>query len=208
MAARILVDLGVQSVNLITNNPSKIEGLRQFGIEVVGRTPIQIPAHPENLGYLLTKLRRMNHQLELQRRPAPFWRETLMHEGVEMEPKTRRYLIIALALTTAALHFGAALDRRIFPEGPDPLFALNGLGYLGLLLAYFLPLDFLRSRRRLIRRVFLIYSLVTIAAWVIIYVGLFVIRDGHPFFSVDAIYGIPAKIVELALVYCLRQDKS
>lgn len=125
-----------------------------------------------------------------------------------MEPRTRRYLIIALALTTAALHFGAALDRRIFPDGPDPLFTLNGLGYLGLLLAYFLPLDFLRSRRSLIRTAFLIYTLVTIAAWVIIYVGLFVIRDGHPFLSVDAIYGIPAKVVELVLVYCLRQERS
>lgn len=125
-----------------------------------------------------------------------------------MEPRARRYLIIGLALTTAALHFGAALDRRIFPDGPDPLFTLNGLGYLGLLLAYFLPLDFLRSRRPLIRTAFLIYTLVTIAAWVIIYVGLFVIRDGHPFLSVDAIYGIPAKVVELVLVYCLRQERS
>ncbi len=125
-----------------------------------------------------------------------------------MEPKIRRNLIVALALTTAALHFGAALDQRIFPDGPDPLFTLNGLGYVGLLLASFLPLEFLRSRRRLIGRVFLIYTLVTIAAWVIIYVGLFVIRDGHPFFSVDSIYGIPAKIVELALVYCLRADKA
>ncbi len=125
-----------------------------------------------------------------------------------MDPKTRRNLIVALALTTAALHFGAALDQRIFPDGPDPLFSLNGLGYVGLLLAYFLPFGFLRSRRRLIGRVFLGYTLVTIVAWVIIYVGLFVIRDGHPFFSVDAIYGIPAKIVELALAYCLRTDKA
>jgi GTP cyclohydrolase II len=65
MAARILEDLGVRSVSLITNNPSKIEGLRQLGIPVVGRTPIQIPAHPENLRYLRTKSRRMNHLLEL-----------------------------------------------------------------------------------------------------------------------------------------------
>jgi 3,4-dihydroxy 2-butanone 4-phosphate synthase/GTP cyclohydrolase II len=64
VAAHILADLGVQSVNLITNNPSKIEGLRELGIQVIGRTPIQIPAHPENLGYLRTKLRRMNHLLE------------------------------------------------------------------------------------------------------------------------------------------------
>ena len=208
VAARILVDLGVQSVNLITNNPSKIEGLRQLGIPVVGRTPIQVAAHPENTGLPADEAAPDESSIGNSRRPAPFWRETLMHKGVDMKPNTRRYLIIALALTTAALHFGAALDRRIFPDGPDPLFTLNGLGYLGLLLAYYLPLDFLRSSRGLIRRVFVIYALVTIAAWAIIYVGLFVIRDGHAFFSVDAIYGIPAKIVELALVYCLRQDKS
>ena len=65
VAVLILRDLGVQSVNLITNNPSKIEGLRALGISVVGRTSIQIPAHPENLGYLRTKSRRMNHLLEL-----------------------------------------------------------------------------------------------------------------------------------------------
>src|SRR5574340_1267990 len=65
VAAHILRDLGVRSVNLITNNPSKIEGLRALGIPVIGRTAIQIPAHPENLGYLRTKLRRMHHLLEL-----------------------------------------------------------------------------------------------------------------------------------------------
>lgn len=124
-----------------------------------------------------------------------------------MQPNTRKYLIIALALATAALHLGAALDRRIFPDGPDPLFTLNALGYVGLLLAYFLPLGFLKSRRELVRTAFIVYSVITVAAWVIIYVGLFVIRDGHPFFSVDAMYGIPAKIVELGLLYVLRKDK-
>lgn len=124
-----------------------------------------------------------------------------------MQAKTRQYLIIALALATAALHLGAALDKRIFPDGPDPLFTLNALGYLGLMLAYFLPLGFLRSRRRLIWTAFFVFTLVTIAAWAIVYVGLFVIRDGHPFFSVDANYGIPAKLVEIGLAYLLWKDK-
>jgi hypothetical protein len=124
-----------------------------------------------------------------------------------MQPKTRKYLIIALALITAALHLAAALDRRIFPDGPDVLFTLNALGYLGMLMAYFLPLGFLQSRRRLIWQAFMAYTIFTIAAWVIIYVGLFVIRDGHPFFSVDVMYGGPAKIVELVLLSVLRRDK-
>ncbi len=66
VAAGMLADLGVRSVNLITNNPSKIDALRKLGVEVAARTPIQVAAHPENLGYLLTKLRRINHQLELR----------------------------------------------------------------------------------------------------------------------------------------------
>ena len=125
-----------------------------------------------------------------------------------MQLRGRHYPIIILGLITAALHFGAAVDRRIFPEGPDPLFTLNGLGYLGLLGAYFLPIAWFRRRRPLVWRSLFVYTIVTIFAWVVIYVGFFVIKDGHPFFGVDAIYGVPAKLVELALLYFLWQDKS
>lgn len=124
-----------------------------------------------------------------------------------MNLKTRHYLIILLGLATAALHFGAAFDRRLFPDGPDVLFSLNGLGYIGLLLAYFVPLGFLESRHRLVWTTFFVYTIATIVAWVILYVGLIVIRDGHPFLGVDAIYGIPAKLAELVLLYMLRRDK-
>jgi GTP cyclohydrolase II len=65
VAAHILGDLGVESVNLITNNPSKIDALGKLGVSVIGRTPIQIAPGAENLTYLRTKLRRMNHLLEL-----------------------------------------------------------------------------------------------------------------------------------------------
>ena len=58
-----------------------------------------------------------------------------------MRLKALHYAIIVLVIATALLHFGAALDRQLFPEGPDPLFLLNGLGYLALLGAYFLPLE-------------------------------------------------------------------
>ncbi|WP_082885548.1 MULTISPECIES: GTP cyclohydrolase II [Methylomonas] len=65
LAARILEDLGVQSLRLITNNPLKIQALRAAGLTVSGRQPLQTPVHPDNAGYLLTKARRMDHLLEL-----------------------------------------------------------------------------------------------------------------------------------------------
>ncbi|HEX2997732.1 MAG TPA: hypothetical protein VHP14_23115, partial [Anaerolineales bacterium] len=61
-------------------------------------------------------------------------------------------------LLTAFLHIAAALDKELFAEGPDPLFILNGLGYLGLLGAYFLPISFLQQKHELVRRVRMIIA--------------------------------------------------
>lgn len=66
IAAAILADLGVRSIRLLTNNPEKVESLRALGIDVSERTPIQSPVHPENVFYLATKARRMNHLLDLR----------------------------------------------------------------------------------------------------------------------------------------------
>ncbi len=65
VAALMLKDLGVRSVNLITNNPRKIHELRGLGVVVRRRTPIEVPARPENLNYLRTKAKRMDHLLRL-----------------------------------------------------------------------------------------------------------------------------------------------
>lgn len=65
LAARILEDLGVQSLRLITNNPLKIQALRAAGLSVSGRLPLQTPVHSDNAGYLQTKARRMDHLLVL-----------------------------------------------------------------------------------------------------------------------------------------------
>jgi len=124
-----------------------------------------------------------------------------------MQLKPRHYAIILLILVTSFLHFGAAMDRRLFPDGPDPLFTLNGLGYLGLLLAYFLPLGFLQSRHRLVWWVLVAYVIATILAWIIIWVGLNVVLGGKPFFDLDSLYGVPAKIAEIILLFLLRRDK-
>ena len=64
VAALILRDLGIRSVNLITNNPRKINELRELGILVRQRMPIEVAPHPENLHYLRTKAKRMDHLLQ------------------------------------------------------------------------------------------------------------------------------------------------
>lgn len=65
VAALMLRDLGVRSINLITNNPKKISDLRELGVMVRQRTPIEMPPRPENVRYLRTKAKRMDHLLQL-----------------------------------------------------------------------------------------------------------------------------------------------
>jgi hypothetical protein len=125
-----------------------------------------------------------------------------------MKLRTLDYFIIVLVLATSALHFAAAFDKILFPDGtPDPLFTLNGLGYLGLLGAFYLPIPFFQQRHKLAWQVLFGYIILTIVAWLAIWVGINVIANGMPFFSRDSIYGVPAKIIELVLLYLLWQEK-
>lgn len=64
--AQILVDLGVKTMRLLTNNPAKRVGLEGWGLNIVERVPIEIPATSENLGYLRTKRDRMEHQIKVE----------------------------------------------------------------------------------------------------------------------------------------------
>ncbi|HWG94078.1 MAG TPA: bifunctional 3,4-dihydroxy-2-butanone-4-phosphate synthase/GTP cyclohydrolase II [Mycobacteriales bacterium] len=61
--AQILVDLGIRSMRLLTNNPTKRAGLEGYGLEIVGRVGLPLHATPENLRYLRTKRDRMGHDL-------------------------------------------------------------------------------------------------------------------------------------------------
>ena len=61
--AQMLVDLGIHQVRLLTNNPKKVVGLSGYGIEIVERVPIEMPACPENEGYLRVKALKMGHKL-------------------------------------------------------------------------------------------------------------------------------------------------
>ncbi len=62
--AQILVDLGVRSMRLLTNNPAKRAGLEGYGLSVSGRVPLPVSVNPQNLRYLMTKRDRMGHQIE------------------------------------------------------------------------------------------------------------------------------------------------
>lgn len=63
LAACILEDLGVSSVQLMTNNPLKISALQACGINVSARVSLEAPFNADNEAYLLTKARRMDHML-------------------------------------------------------------------------------------------------------------------------------------------------
>ncbi|MGH3822484.1 MAG: bifunctional 3,4-dihydroxy-2-butanone-4-phosphate synthase/GTP cyclohydrolase II [Pseudonocardiaceae bacterium] len=62
--SQILVDLGVRSMRLLTNNPAKRAGLEGYGLTITGRVPLPIRPNPENLRYLRTKRDRMGHDLD------------------------------------------------------------------------------------------------------------------------------------------------
>ena len=61
IGAQILVDLGVTTMRLLTNNPAKRGGIEGFGLEIVGRVPLVVEPNPHNVRYLTTKQERMGH---------------------------------------------------------------------------------------------------------------------------------------------------
>jgi 3,4-dihydroxy 2-butanone 4-phosphate synthase/GTP cyclohydrolase II len=63
VGARILQDLGISSMRLLSNNPAKYQGIADFGLRVVERLSLQTPPTEENRGCLLTKQRRLGHAL-------------------------------------------------------------------------------------------------------------------------------------------------
>ncbi len=96
--------------------------------------------------------------------------------------------IIILTLATALIHL-----QLLFP---DVLFILNGLGYLALLAAYFLPVDLARNNHNLVRWLFIIFTVVTVLAWVAI---------GDKSWPAGSL-GYLAKLIELVLIALLVVD--
>jgi len=61
IGAQILLDLGVRKIRLLTNNPKKVIGLKGYGLEIVERIPIEMPANKNNERYLKTKRDKLGH---------------------------------------------------------------------------------------------------------------------------------------------------
>jgi 3,4-dihydroxy 2-butanone 4-phosphate synthase/GTP cyclohydrolase II len=64
IGAQILVELGVTTMRLMTNNPAKRGGLEGFGLKITSRVPIKTVPNPENIRYLETKRKRLGHLLD------------------------------------------------------------------------------------------------------------------------------------------------
>jgi 3,4-dihydroxy 2-butanone 4-phosphate synthase/GTP cyclohydrolase II len=65
IGAQILVDLGVKTMRLLTNNPNKRAGLEGHGLAIEERVPLRIDPTPENIGYLRTKQEKLGHLLDV-----------------------------------------------------------------------------------------------------------------------------------------------
>ena len=98
--------------------------------------------------------------------------------------------IIVLTLATALIHL-IALGISF----GDVLFILNGLGYLGLLAAIFLPLDFLDDYRSYARWALLVYTAITIVAYFVV--------NPNPWTST---FGLVTKVIEVVLIVLLFLD--
>ena len=103
----------------------------------------------------------------------------------------KHYGIILSNLATAFLHIS------LFP---DIMFTLNGVGYLGLLGAYFLPIPFLQERHRLVWWGMLGYTILTLILWVIMGDKQFVAGTS----SAIGYYAKAAEVILLALLWADR----
>jgi 3,4-dihydroxy 2-butanone 4-phosphate synthase / GTP cyclohydrolase II len=64
VGAQILVDLGISTMRLLTNNPTKRAGLEGYGLEITDRVSLQSAPNPENIRYLTTKKEKLGHLLD------------------------------------------------------------------------------------------------------------------------------------------------
>jgi 3,4-dihydroxy 2-butanone 4-phosphate synthase/GTP cyclohydrolase II len=65
IGAQILRDLGLTRIRIMTNNPKKIVGIQGFGLEIVGRIPLEVGEHEHNAAYLQTKAEKMGHLFKM-----------------------------------------------------------------------------------------------------------------------------------------------
>jgi 3,4-dihydroxy 2-butanone 4-phosphate synthase/GTP cyclohydrolase II len=65
VGAQILYDLGVRSMRIMTNNPTKRAGIEGYGLSILEQVPLFTDANDENRGYLLAKATRLGHEMDL-----------------------------------------------------------------------------------------------------------------------------------------------
>ena len=76
IGAQILVDLGLSTIRILTNNPKKIRGLEGYGLSVTGQIPIEPEPNPDNAAYLRAKRDKLGH--------------TLHHQGLDLDAELLR----------------------------------------------------------------------------------------------------------------------
>lgn len=96
--------------------------------------------------------------------------------------------ILILTLVVAVIHISLLF--------PNPVYLLNGVGYLTLLSAYMLPISFLKEKHELIRKLMIGYTLLTIVAWIAI--------GSNP----PSLLGLITTIMEIVLAVCLLSDRG
>jgi len=103
IGAQILVDLGLSSIRLLTNNPKKIVGLEGYGLRVTDQLPIQHPANEYNRDYLKTKKERLGHLLH--------------HQGLALDEE----MIQAERRHDRERGHGPGADADLYGEGHEPV---------------------------------------------------------------------------------------
>lgn len=106
-----------------------------------------------------------------------------------MSKSQMRLGIVVLVIATALIHL--VLSFR-FPTGPDPIFILNGLGYLGLIALLYLPIPQFIGYRNLVRWILLGYTVLTVLLWLLM--------------GARSMIAYIDKLIELALIGLLWLD--
>lgn len=122
VAAHILADLDVRSIQLITNNPHKVDELQAHGVNVEARIPIEVGQHSDNLGYLRSKAEKMAHLLSFRERMPEH------HELAFIEPLIDQLSMVRSSDTASGpfvtLTYAQSMDGSIAIDAGTP-FALS-----------------------------------------------------------------------------------